>query len=183
VAALAPLVEKEIGGPYAIFGHSMGALLGYELTRELERRGRPPVWLGVSAMTAPNLVSSIYPDRRDLWTHARLVEFIRKMGGTPEELLLDASVAEYLVRLLRLDLRLVDTYEYLTGPALATPLSVFYGADDPLTRPDNVDAWRSYCTGQVTVHRLAGGHFSFFEQARTVAPRMIADIDAALARR
>lgn len=182
VAALAPVVEQEITGPYAIFGHSMGALIGYELARELERRGRPPVWLGVSAMPAPNLVSGNFPDRRDLWPHERLAGFIRDMGGTPEEFLEDESVLAYMVRLLRLDLRLVDTYEYLTGPALATSLSIFYGEQDPLTRPVDVEAWRSYCTGRIEVHPLAGGHFSFFEQPRTVGDHLVADLDRALAR-
>jgi surfactin synthase thioesterase subunit len=177
VELLKPAILGEVSGPYAVFGHSMGALIGYELVRELERAGLPPVWLGVSAMPAPRLASAHFSERRDLWPPERLISFIRKLGGTPEEMLTDPGIADWMVGILRGDLHLVDTYEYADGPPVTVPMSVFMGAEDELSMPEMIDDWQSYCTRPVRFHSLPGGHFYLFEQAESLARYMAEDIE------
>ncbi|GAA4834530.1 thioesterase II family protein [Kitasatospora terrestris] len=178
VRALAPELLREVTGPFAVFGHSMGALIGYELVRELVRGGRPPVWLGVSAMPAPDLVSTRFPDRRDLWPKERLVAFLRELGGTPEEMLADPDMVDYMVDLLRADLRIVDTYTHADGPPLDVPISVFTGTGDPLTTTPMIDGWRSRSTLPVAFHALPGGHFYLFEEPELLARHLAEDIEA-----
>jgi surfactin synthase thioesterase subunit len=177
VATLAPAFLSEVRRPYALFGHSMGALIAFELARELQRAGRPPVWLGVSAMPAPGLVSSRFPDRRDLWSRERLTGFLQDLGGTPAEMLEDQDMRDYLVAILRNDLRIVDTYEYTEGPRLDMPLSVFTGADDPLTTPGMIEGWQAYCNRPVEFRSLPGGHFYLFEQSEDFARWVTEDIE------
>ncbi|WP_420311105.1 thioesterase II family protein [Streptomyces sp. YS-B37] len=177
VELLKPAILGEVSGPYAVFGHSMGALIGYELVRELERAGLPPVWLGVSAMPAPKLASAHFSERRDLWRPEQLISFVRKLGGTPEEMLTDPGTADWVVGILRGDLHLVDTYVYAEGPPVTVPMSVFMGAEDELSRPEMIDDWQSYCTRPVRFHSLPGGHFYLFEQAEILARYMAEDIE------
>ncbi|MFC8145495.1 thioesterase II family protein [Streptomyces paradoxus] len=176
VELLKPALLAEASGPYAVFGHSMGALIGYELVRELERAGLPPVWLGVSAMPAPKLACARFSERRDLWSPQQLISFMRRLGGTPEELLTDPDMADWMVGILRGDLHLVDTYEYAEGPPVTVPMSVFMGVEDELSTPELIDDWQSYCTRPVRFHYLSGGHFYLFEQAESLARYMAEDI-------
>ncbi|MFE0640680.1 thioesterase II family protein [Streptomyces sp. NPDC058877] len=176
VELIKPALLAEANGPYAVFGHSMGALIGYELVRELERAGRPPVWLGVSAMPAPRLACALFSERRDLWSPERLIGFMRRLGGTPEELLADPDTADWMVGVLRGDLHLVDTYAYAEGPPVTVPMSVFMGVEDELSRPELIDDWQSYCTRPVRFHSLPGGHFYLFEQAESLARHMAEDL-------
>ncbi|MEU0807570.1 alpha/beta fold hydrolase [Streptomyces sp. NPDC005970] len=184
VQALAPafldeFLDEEIR-PYAVFGHSMGGLVAYELARELERSGTPPVWLGVSGIPAPRLVSDCFNERRDLWSPERLVAFMRRLGGTPEELLESPDVVEYMVEVLRGDLAIVDTYAYVDCPPLGFPLSVYAGEQDPLATHDMLEGWRAQTTAQVEFHSWPGGHFYLYDRTESVARRMAMDIDTAL---
>lgn len=176
VELLKPALLAEASGPYAVFGHSMGALIGYELVRELERAGLPPVWLGVSAMPAPKLACARFSERRDLWSPEQLISFMRRLGGTPEEMLTDPDTADWMVGILRGDLHLVDTYEYAEGPPVTVPMSVFMGVEDELSTPELIDDWQSYCTRPVRFHYLSGGHFYLFEQAESLARYMAEDM-------
>ncbi len=175
---LAPLVEAEITGPLAIFGHSMGALIAFELARELEARGRGPVWLGLSGGSAPRFVDPTR--RRDLWSRDRLIRFMRDLGGTPHEVLEMSDVAELMVRTLRSDLAIVDTYEYRAGPPLRVPLTVLSGRDDPMAPAEQVAGWVEHTTAPVRQHTLPGGHFYLFEQAEAVVRQLSLDISDAL---
>lgn len=179
VAALAPAFLAEVRGPFAIFGHSMGALVGYELARELQRCGSPPHWLGLSAMLPPRQVSVRFSERRDLWSRERLVRFLRDLGGTTDEMLENTDMVDYMVEILRTDLRIVDTYAYVDGPPLTVPLSVFSGEQDPLANPECNGDWNDHCARPVTFHALPGGHFYLFEQAERFAQCVTADVERA----
>lgn len=177
VAAIKPSLLTSVRGRYGVFGQSMGALIAYELVRELERSGRPPVWLAVSAMPAPQSVSALFPERRDRWPRARLLEFVRDLGGTPDEMLSDDGLADYLVGLLRADLSIVDTYTYLEDPPLTTALSVFWAEEDPLTPESLVAGWREHSTAPARFHRLPGGHFALFEEPDFFASLIRSDVE------
>ncbi|MFJ4910009.1 thioesterase II family protein [Streptomyces sp. NPDC093249] len=180
VAWLAPLTRQLLDGPYGVFGHSMGALVAYELARELSRDGRPPVWVGLSGAPAPGH----RPDRaqRHLWSRERLTRFMRELGGTPEEVLAVPDLVGPMVEALRGDLAVVDTYEERPGPPLEMPLSLFTGADDPVAHPALAAPWADRTTAPAEQHSWPGGHFYLYEHAAAVCRTVVRDITAARVR-
>lgn len=174
---LAPLTRRVVDGPYGVFGHSMGALIAYELARELSRQGTAPAWVGLSGAPAPGH----RPDsaQRHLWSRERLTEFMRDLGGTPEEVLALPDVVGPMVRALRSDLAVVDTYEEFPGPPLPAPLSLFTGEDDPVAGAERVAPWAGHTTAPTREHSWPGGHFYLFEHAAAVCDRIVGDVTAA----
>ncbi|MEV5176581.1 alpha/beta fold hydrolase [Streptomyces flaveolus] len=158
VAALGEELLAAIRPPFVLFGHSMGALIAYELTRWLRAVGGPgPERLLVSGRQAPHLarrVRSPYdlPD-------AEFVEALRSLGGTPEEVLGDAHVMRLLMPVLRADFRLNDAYRHRPGKPLDCPVSAFGGRDDPVVGEDGLRAWQAHTEGPFTLHMFDGGHF------------------------
>ncbi|GAA3390662.1 hypothetical protein GCM10017752_20210 [Streptomyces roseoviridis] len=171
---LAPLTRRAVRGPYGVFGHSMGALIAYELSRELSRRGRPPVWVGLSGAPAPGH----RPDRaqRHLWSRDRLTRFMRELGGTPEEVLALPELVEPMVEALRGDLAVVDTYAEHPGPPLSVPLSLFTGRDDPVAGPELAAPWAGHTRAATKAHAWPGGHFYLFEHAAEVCQALARDV-------
>ena len=129
------------GVPFAPFGHSMGALVSFELARELRRRGAlGPRALFVAGRPAPQIVA---PDQ-DLHRRpdAEFVEELRRLGGTPAEALQSAEVMELLLEGLRADIELCETYSYTAEPPLACPITAFAGEVDEIVRTQDVRRWR-----------------------------------------
>lgn len=179
VERLLPAVAGELSVPYAVFGHSMGALVAYELVRALERRGSTPVWLGVSGMPAPRLVGG--GERRDRWEPERLVQFMRELGGIPESAFRLPALVDRMVRTLRGDLAIVDGYRYTDGPPLRTAVSVFSGDADPVADAELVRPWAEQARSEVAFHTWPGGHFYLFDRIAEVCDRIVLDITRATA--
>lgn len=158
VAALGEELLATIRPPFALFGHSMGALIAYELTRWLRAMGGPaPERLLVSGRQAPHLprrVRSPYdlPD-------AQFIETLRSLGGTPEQVLDDAHVMRLLMPVLRADFKLNDAYQHRPGKPLDCPVTAFGGWDDPVVGVDGLQAWQAHTEGPFTLHMFDGGHF------------------------
>lgn len=181
VSAVADVVSDSLDRPYALFGHSMGARIAFELTRELRRRGEPtPALLFVSACKAPHIPRvptppiSTLPDR----LFARLLQ---GMNGTPPEILDDPEFMRTVLPTLRADFAVVDTYEYLDEPALGTPIRAFGGTQDGEVREDDLLAWQSHTTADFTVRMLRGGHFVVRTAAREMTRAIAADLSARVA--
>jgi len=145
--------------PVVVFGHSMGALLGYELLRERQRRGADPAALLVaSARRAPQLLNDPHRRRLHELSSAELIAHLRRRGGTPVELL-DLEVFDIFEPTLRADLELVETYVYLPEPGCDTPVLTFRGLDDVDVPAAEVAAWGQATTGPVRQAVFPGGHF------------------------
>lgn len=168
----------EVPGPFAMFGHGMGALLAYELARVLERRERPPVWLGLSASAAPQLATG---DLRHRWAHDQLVQFMRRRGAAPGDLWQEPHILERIERCLGDDFAIMDTYEHRPGPALSTAMSVYSGSADPVVGDAELKPWIGHAAGEVAFHSWPGRHFYLFERVDEVCARIAADIRAAMA--
>jgi medium-chain acyl-[acyl-carrier-protein] hydrolase len=174
---LAPLLDR----PFALFGHSMGAGIAYEAARHLAGPGgRPASHLFVSARRAPGL-----PSRRrriDSLDDAELLEELRDLGGTPEEVLREPELMALLLPMLRADFRLNDGYTPLPEPRLACPLTVFGGRSDPEAFEHELEWWRTLAGGAFDLRLFPGGHYYFRdvqrellgEIARRLAPAVIA---------
>ncbi|MFJ1608569.1 thioesterase II family protein [Streptomyces sp. NPDC088253] len=178
VSRLLPVVRDKAPGPYAVLGHSMGALVAYELTRELERTGRPPTLLAVSASPAPHL-SGHSRRFRDPRSDEQLREFLREAGGTPREAFDEPELMKYLVDILRMDLTMMNRYDRGVEKAIRTPIAAYFGEFDTLAGEDLVLPWSMYSEESVTFRSWPAGHFYLFEHTRTFAAQLAHDVGTA----
>ncbi|WP_371623041.1 alpha/beta fold hydrolase [Streptomyces sp. NBC_01116] len=165
-ATLAALVRDFItdvplgNGPFSFFGHSLGALVAYEITRALHTTGRPlPDRLIVSALPAPHLPRPGHP-LHTLPEDAFLEAVAARHGGIPEPVLASRHLRAMISAPLRADLRLAETHRHHPGPPLPVPTTVFTGATDTpaATAPE---AWQHHTSPPLTVRTFPGGHFYF----------------------
>ncbi|MFG3207669.1 thioesterase II family protein [Streptomyces sp. NPDC048192] len=173
-------LDDRLTGRYAFFGHSMGGLVAYELTRRILDLGRtPPVWLGVSAR------GTLHPDgdavRRHTMSDAELRRELAAMGGTPSELLDHEELWELFAPTIRADLRMSETWRTrpLDAP-LPVPLSVFGGTRDQVAPPHRLDGWAAASEHFLGRHLFDGGHFYFQDRLPDVTGRIQDDVRRAL---
>jgi len=144
--------------PFAFFGHSMGAMIAYELARYLRRRQLPlPVHLLVSGHRAPQL-----PEMRPHIYHLPDAQFIARlsdMNGTPREVVAHRELMELLLPALRADFTLCDTYTYVPDAPLECPIAALSGTDDAIATPEHIEPWREQTSAVFKMHAFAGGHF------------------------
>jgi medium-chain acyl-[acyl-carrier-protein] hydrolase len=175
VAALAEGLRQYLGKPFAFFGHSMGAVLGFELARLLRDQGLPqPVRLFVSAHRAPQLPDA-RPPLHDL-PEPELVQALRRLKGTPEEILRHAELLELMLPLLRADFAVAETYTYVAAAPLRCPISAFGGDADAEVGCDQLAAWSAQTQDGFRLRMLPGDHF-FLVSAR---PALLQAIGEAL---
>ena len=172
-AGLAPYLDR----PFALLGHSMGALLSFELARRLRELGAPePVHLFAAGFRAPHL-----PDRNTLIAHLPDGPFLAGLaglGGMPPEVLASAELMRLLLPTLRADMTLVETYAHRPGAPLGLPITAFCAASDALVSEDEMAAWAEHTSAPFTLRVVPGGHF-FLEEAR---PLMLPEVVRVLAR-
>lgn len=153
-AGLAPYFDK----PFAFFGHSMGALLSFELARCLSRAlDRLPVHLFVSGHPAPQL-----PDRNlplHALPHDEFLVKLRELNGTPEEVLKHDELLQLLVPILRADFAVCETYVYPAEPPLPIPISAYSGLGDDYVNREELEAWRQQTTASFSLRMFPGDHF------------------------
>jgi medium-chain acyl-[acyl-carrier-protein] hydrolase len=171
-AVLAPYLDR----PFALFGHCMGGLVAFELTRLLRTIGAPsPVHLFISGHCGPQKVYC-FPPMAGM-SDAELVALIRRLGGTPDEVLADGDVMPLLLPLLRCDLTICESYRYVPAEPLACPISVFGGILDKVVRRTDLLAWGAETRGGFQARMFPGGHF-FFDDMK---PRLLQAITDDLA--
>ena len=162
--------------PFAFFGHSLGARVGFELARSLRRQGRPlPAHLFVSACAAPQL-----PLGRPLHMlpkDALLAELQRRNGISPA-ILAQPELLDLLLPLLRADLKLVETAVYHSEPSLDCAITAFGGIEDPIVSREALQGWGGQTSGPFEMLFFTGDHFFL----RTAEGQLLQAIDAVVAR-
>jgi medium-chain acyl-[acyl-carrier-protein] hydrolase len=174
-AATAGALEPYLDLPFAVFGHSMGAAVAFEVVRKLNHsRGVTPRHVFVSGRGGPH--QKPWAEDLHVLPDGELIERLRSLQGMPEEVLAHTELMALLMPLLRDDLRLAETYRASAGPALTCPVSAFAGLEDPLTTEADLDTWRATTLGPFTTTRFPGGHFYLHEHT----DRLIGQITATL---
>lgn len=170
--ALLPLLDR----PFAVFGHSMGAVIGSEFVRALVERGGPmPEHLVVSGRRPAHV-----PDPQSLLNvlddGAFVAEVNRRYGGIPAEVLADAEVMALLLPALRADIAALETFHPGRRAPLSCPISAFGGHQDPLTPRSHLEAWRDETLAPCRVRVFPGDHFYLEVQRALVLEELSATL-------
>ncbi|MFE0375249.1 thioesterase II family protein, partial [Streptomyces inhibens] len=147
-------------GPFLLFGHSLGALIAFEVARRL---GDRPAHLIASGCAAP----ALHPTPRMVEVAGldgqSLTEAVALYGGMRPEIVADPELQEFILPDVRADFRMVAEYRYRPAAALPFGISLVNGVDDPMVRRDDLADWSRECAVAPEMHWSEGGHF-YFEQ-------------------
>jgi len=179
---LIDMLEQEAAGylgegPYALFGHSLGALVALELGHALHARtGQPPVWLGVSACIAP-----ARREREEKWrtcSKQDLLAEMRALKGTADELLDSEELMDLVMPMIRADFHLSASYARRQRPPLPSAMLALAGSLDEKVSgdPDNISAWAEEVAGPFESQMIAAGHFFVDSHRNQVINRLTASI-------
>ena len=166
IDSLAAAMREYTAGPYALFGHSMGAGIAFELARALED---PPRVLIVSAARAPQYRANLQP--RPDPSDEELLDQLSALGG-------DRAALASALPVLRADTRLYRNYRFTPAPPLHVPIVAYGGAGDPNVCHENLAPWRELTTGPFLQREFPGGHFYLLSSPRAVQQAIAQDLTA-----
>jgi len=157
--ALADSIYEVLRGqpelPVTFFGHSLGAIVGFEVARRLEAAKHDPVRLFASGRRGPST-------RRDEAVHLRddagILGEVRRLNGTASALLSDDELMRAALPALRADYQVAETYRCAPDVTVDFPITVLTGDADPKTTPQEAKAWAAH-TGAFDIQVFKGGHF------------------------
>lgn len=165
VEALSAAVAPYLDLPWAVFGHSTGAMLGYELARHQRRSGGPmPARLFPSGRRAPQLPRT-EPNTWDL-PEDEFIDELRLLGGVPAEVLENRELMGLVIPPLRADMAVNELYAYRAEAPLELPVTVYGGDADPRASRAELEAWGEVTTGPFQARIFPGDHFYLFGGSR-----------------
>ena len=167
IAALTQVMPTTDAVPFAFFGHSLGALIAFELARHFARHQlRMPARLIVSAANAPSRRNA--PRGLHRMGDDELIEELKRFNGTPPAVMKYRELLMMALPMIRADFMMSETYRYQGAPLLTVPITVMAAIDDPLTSGEQIAAWAEHTSASCEVHWFNGGHFFISEQADAV---------------
>jgi medium-chain acyl-[acyl-carrier-protein] hydrolase len=177
---MAALVEELARGlapsldiPYAFFGHSMGALIAYELLGLLRRQSQPnAAHLFVSARRAPQIANTD-PPIHQLPERDFVAQIVKRYNGIPPVILAEPELMQLFLPIMRADFALLETYSWQPGELLNHPITAFGGLQDRLLTRADLCSWKELTRGSFGIHMLPGGHF-FLQENQAELVRLIA---------
>jgi len=176
--ALAPVLDM----PYAFFGHSMGALVSFELTRYLRgmRKTSLPVHLFVSGRRAPQI-----PDLDPPTSHLPEPEFIeelRRLKGTPEAVLQNEELLRLLMPSIRADFSMCEKYIYIPAKPLECPITAMGGLYDREVMRHMIEAWREQTSSNFKLRFFDGDHFFLHKEREALLRVLLQDLFTAFSK-
>jgi surfactin synthase thioesterase subunit len=161
VDALGAAIARDVPGPIALFGHSLGALIAFEVARRLTRARVPPVNLIVSGRGAPDVAPALEVPETD----AELLHHVDLLyGGIPDEVRDSQELLDHFLPILRADLELARAYALRPGMALACPIMAMTGDADPIAPPCELERWSRQTGAGCEVRVHPGGHFHLLDR-------------------
>jgi medium-chain acyl-[acyl-carrier-protein] hydrolase len=170
VTPLVADIHEWLDRPFALFGHSMGALLAFELARVLQKRGSPPLSLAVSAFRAPHR-----PGRRRRVVDLHDEELLAELGTfttTRHTALAHADFARLILPTLRADIRMCEAHVWRRGAPLSCPILAFGGRHDHTVSRSALEDWARHTASDFQVRLFAGDHF-YLDGSRHLVARSI----------
>jgi medium-chain acyl-[acyl-carrier-protein] hydrolase len=181
VKMLAYAIYSKLNKPFAFFGHSLGAFIGFELTRQLGKQfGLKPVHLFVSGIRAPHTPNS-NPSIHRLPRGAFLKELNRRYGGIIEEIFEDPDLVQELLPGLRASFKMYESYKYVNGDPLDCPITAFGGLQDDTTSQEDLEAWRKQTKSTFALHMMPGNHFFIHLERENFLPTLSNEVSKTLA--
>ncbi len=175
VPVIAKVIASQNNMPFAFFGHSLGALLSFEVARYCQLQHLPqPVHLIASGSSAPQ--NRTRSKNLHLMSNEELIKELGKFNGTPPEVLAHGALMELACPIIRADFSLVENWQYRPMPLLSLPLTVFAGWEDDRVNEDQVNDWKKETTGAFNVKWFEGGHFFINTEAREVQTAVLAQL-------
>jgi medium-chain acyl-[acyl-carrier-protein] hydrolase len=159
-AAITEVTEAD-GRPGYLFGHSLGALVAFEVCRRLAGTAAQPQHFVASGCSAPPLLPSARVREIATLTGQEFAEAVGFFGGLPAEVIADEDMRDLLLPGVIADFRMAVGYRYRSGPPLAVPATLVVGRDDPHVKLAQVERWREEFSWPPECHWVDGGHFYF----------------------
>ncbi len=152
---------------YAIYGHSLGGLIGYLITRKLVENGhRPPSHLFISGTTGPSSVSR-GEKKRHLLSKQDFIQELKDLKGMPDEILENEDLLDYYEPILRSDFMASENYIYESSSPLDIPITVITGTEEEMELSD-IELWQNETTQIVDFKRFPGNHFFIYDQIQAI---------------
>jgi len=159
-------IQPILNEPYAIYGHSMGAILSYLLTRKIElNKINLPLHVFISGTDAPSVKSK--KEVRYSLPKDQFIEKLKKLGGMPDEILENEELLGFFEPILRSDFQAVETFNYIKLDPLNVPITVMIGDKEELEEED-VLKWQEETTHKLEVYNFNGGHFFIFDNGKEI---------------
>ncbi len=152
-------ITEDLSAPYAIFGHSLGATLGYLLTSKLAKLNiRMPLHLFVSGRPEPSYENK----KKYLLPKAEFIKKVTECGGIPDEILREKELLDFFEPIIRADFQAIETCTHEETETLNIPITVLLGTDDKSTKNKTI-RWHDLTTRDVAVKHFVGDHFFLFQ--------------------
>lgn len=179
IGELARELRRDEGVPFAFFGHSVGALIAYELARHCQRHRLPlPCHLFVSGTSAPRYRD---PARGlHLLPDAELIDVLKGYNGTPPDILQHRELMELVLPAIRADFALSENYRHDPAPLLDVPVTVLAGREDDYSGAEQVDGWQEATSRSCRIHWFDGDHFFLHAERASVIALVNRSLEHAL---
>lgn len=175
IDTLTPALLPHLDRPFAFFGHSVGALICFEVARQLRRlQHKNPLHLFISGRRAPQL-PALEPPSHQL-ADAEFLEELRRYNGTPGNVLQNVELMNLFLPILRADLAINETYIYEHEAPLDCSISVFGGLEDGKVSRDSLAAWSKQTDGTFNLRMFPGDHFFLKSQQEALLQAICQDL-------
>lgn len=170
-------IRQQLDLPFAMFGHSMGSVIAFEVSRRIIASGLPaPRHVWISARRAPGH-SDPDPPLRHLDSESFVEALDRRYGGIPAAVRADRELMALLLPGLRADIAALETHELHADPPLDCPLTVFGGSADPRAPIEQLEGWRAATMGRFRLRIFDGGHFYIVPQRAEILAEIARELD------
>lgn len=159
-------IKRHLYDPYAIYGHSMGSLVGYLIAKRIIKEDLPaPLHLFFSGCKAPCTLKD--DPAAHLFEKEELIAELRKMGGIPDRILNNDNLMKFLEPILRADFKVINTYQYEEPVPFDIPISIIIGSKENIS-PGQVQLWQKETLRPIKVNQFDGDHFFIFDHAKAI---------------